>query len=152
VLYRVRVNTPPSSNDVLIDVSTTDVRCTPAESACGSANAAAGSDYTGQLQATESVRITDRFNYGGGQGPTEQGTVSDTSFPVAVPCAATADTSIGSTCAISTSANAIVPGSVQTGNRAIWQFGQVQVYDGGPNGVAGAKDATLFEDQGVFAP
>ena len=36
--------------------------------------------------------------------------------------------------------------------RAIWQFGQVQVYDGGPNGVAGAKDATLFEDQGVFAP
>ena len=71
--------------------------------------------------------------------------MSDTSFPVAVPCAATADTSIGSTCAISTSANAVVPGSVQTGSLAIWQLGQVQVYDGGAKGTAGASDAKLFE-------
>jgi hypothetical protein len=150
VLYRVQVNTPPTSNDVLIDISTTDVRCRPAENACGSANALAGPDYTGQLQATESVRITDTLN---GPGANEPATGEDISFPVGLPCAATADTSIGSTCAISTSANAVVPGSIQAdGSRAIWQLGQVQVFDGGVNGAAGASDATLFEDQGVFVP
>jgi hypothetical protein len=61
-----------------------------------------------------------------------------------VPCAATADTSIGSTCAASTSANAVMPGSVQTGSRAIWQMGPVQVFDGEASGTAGASDATLF--------
>jgi hypothetical protein len=71
---------------------------------------------------------------------------------VPVPCAATADTTVGSTCAVSTSANAVVPGSVQSGNRAIWQMGQVQVYDGGASGAAGAADATLFEDEGVYVP
>jgi hypothetical protein len=85
-------------------------------------------------------------------GGQDAGTVQDTSFPVTVPCAATAGTSIGSTCAISTSANAVLPGSVQSGNRAIWGMGQVQVYDGGAKGTAGASDAKLFEDQGVFVP
>jgi hypothetical protein len=41
---------------------------------------------------------------------------------------------------------------VFAGRRAIWQLGQVQVYDGGASGVAGASDATLFMDQGVFIP
>jgi hypothetical protein len=41
---------------------------------------------------------------------------------------------------------------VKTGKRTICQLGQVQVYDGGASGVAGASDATLFEDQGVFVP
>ncbi len=112
----------------------------------GSANDADGPDYTGQLRASAQVRLTDRLN---GLGA---GTVTDLAFPVTVPCAATADTSVGSTCGISTSANALIPGSVQTGNRAIWQMDQVKVYDGGSSGTAGASDATLFEDEGVFVP
>jgi len=37
-------------------------------------------------------------------------------------------------------------------DRAIWQMGQVQVFDGGASGTAGAADATLFEDEGVYVP
>jgi hypothetical protein len=146
VRYDVQINAPPTPNDVLIDISTADLRCQPIETACGAANAVGGADYTGQLQATETLRITDKLNGG------VQGTVQDTSFPVTVSCGATADTSIGATCAISTSANALVPGSAQSGNRAIWELGQVQIYDGGAQGIAGARDASLFEDGGVFVP
>jgi hypothetical protein len=146
VLYRVQENTSSTPNDVLIDVSTTDVRCQlPVNTTCGTANAAAGPDYTGQLQATTSVRLTDS-DYGA------SGTTQDFPFSVTVPCAASASTTIGSTCAVSTSANAVIPGSVQTGNRAIWQMAQVKVFDGGATGNAGASDARLFEDEGVFVP
>ncbi len=150
VLYSVQVNSPPTPNDVLIDVSVTDVRCAPLETMCGSVNVPGGPDYTGQLQARVSMRITDKLN---GPGTNQPGSVSDTAFPVTVPCAATADTTIGSTCAISTSANAVLPGSVTSnGARAIWELGQVKVYDGGASGVAGSTDATLFMDEGVFVP
>ena len=46
----------------------------------------------------------------------------------------------------------VVPGTVVEGKRAMWELGQVQVYDGGSAGVAGSSGATLFETQGVFVP
>jgi hypothetical protein len=151
VLYKVQENTSPTPNDVLVNVSTTDVRCKlPVNTTCGSANAVAGPDYPGQLQATSVIRLTDENNSQG--GPTGSGTTQDFPFAVTVPCAATADNSIGATCATSTSVNAVTPGSVRTGDRAIWQMGPVQVYDGGSTGFAGANGATLFEDQGLFVP
>jgi hypothetical protein len=133
---------PPTPNaDVRIQVSVTDVR-----------NKADLSDYKGELRADAGLRITDKDNSasGGTPGP---GTVSDTSFPVTVPCAATADTTIGSTCSVTTSANTLTPNAVVSGNRAIWEMGQVQVYDGGADGVASTVgDNTLFMDEGVFIP
>jgi hypothetical protein len=148
VRYDVQINSSPTPSDVPINVSTTDVRCKSAASTtCGSTNGAAGPDYSGQLRETTTLRITDR-DY----SPTDSGTTQDIPFPVAVPCSASTDTTIGSTCGISTSANSVVPGSVKSGKRAIWQLGQVEVFDGGASGVAGASDATLFEDQGVFIP
>jgi hypothetical protein len=60
--------------------------------------------------------------------------------------------SIGATCTVTTSANTVVPGSVQSGARAIWELGPVQVFDGGPDGVASTPDNLLFADQGVFVP
>jgi hypothetical protein len=68
------------------------------------------------------------------------------------PCVAPPDTTIGSECSATTTANALVPGTVQEGQRSIWQFGRVQVFDGGASGVAGSSDATLFMRQGVFVP
>ena len=62
------------------------------------------------------------------------------------------DTTIGSDCPLSTSANALVPGAITAGLRAIWQLGQAQVYDGGPDGNPVSADNTLFLDQGVFVP
>jgi hypothetical protein len=148
VRYDAQINTAPTPNDVPINVSTTDVRCRNGTStACGSANAAAGPDYSGQLQETTMLRITDR-DY----SPTDSGTTQDIPFGIAVPCSATTDPAIGSACGISTSANSVVPGSVKSGKRATWQLARVEVLDGGASGVAGASDATLFEDQGVFVP
>jgi hypothetical protein len=148
VRYDVQNAQPPTPNDVSIVVSTTDVRCQAgAGTTCGDANAAAGPDYTGQLQESTTLRITDKDYV-----PSDSGTTQDFPFPVAVPCAVTADASRGSTCAISTSANSIVPGSVKTGMRAVWQLVQVEVFDGGSSGTPGASDATLFEDQGLFTP
>jgi hypothetical protein len=107
------------------------------------------SDYTGQLQADQTLRITDRLS---GPSQDEPATVQDTNFPVTVPCVATASTTVGSTCAVTTTANSITPGAVTAGNRAIWELGPVKAFDGGADGVASTQPNTLFADQGVFVP
>ena len=71
---------------------------------------------------------------------------------VDVACSATSDSAIGATCSINTAVNALVPGAVREGDRAIWELGPVQVYDGGPDGVGATDDNTLFADQGLFIP
>ena len=96
-----------------------------------------------------SVRITDRLN---GSLQNESATGLDTEFPVTVQCTTTASPSVGGSCSLTTTFNAVVPGTVVEGKRATWQLGQVEVYDGGGTGVAGASGATLFETQGVFVP
>jgi hypothetical protein len=113
------------------------------------------SDYTGELRVTENWRITDKSNGPiGGGGGTDPGTNSDIPFPpVDVACAATTDTTAGSTCDATSSANAIVPGSIQGGTRMNSELGQVQVHDGGTDGVAATETGnTLFMDQGIFVP
>ncbi len=158
VTYTVQVNAPPTPNDLVIEGFVTDVRCKlPVNTTCGSANAAAGPDYTGQLQGTVNLlRVTDRFNDEQGTSNLNQpGTVIDIpSFPVPFPCHPTPETSTGSICGNKTSLSALFPGSGgwQSGKRAIWELGQVKVYDGGAGGVAGSSDATLFMDEGVFVP
>lgn len=70
-----------------------------------------------------------------------------------VPCAATVDTSVGASCSLSSTFNAVVPGSVVEGKRAIWQLGKVEVFDAGADEQAGTtNDNTLFEHQGIFVP
>ena len=73
-----------------------------------------------------------------------------------VPCGATpTPTTIGSTCEITTTADAVYgdPSTVKEGTRAIWQLGQVEVYDGGADGdVDTPTGNTLFATQGVFVP
>ena len=77
----------------------------------------------------------------------------DTSFAVTVPCTATGGTAnIGSTCSIDTTADAVLPGVIKESRRAIWQLGQVQVFDGGSDGVVSTNPNTLFAVQGVFVP
>jgi glucose/arabinose dehydrogenase len=107
-------------------------------------------DYTGQLQASAGLRLTDRDNPGSAGSPV--GTVQDSTFAWTVPCTTTPDTTVGSACAVTTSADAVNPGVVKEGLRAIWQLGQVQVFDGGSDGVASTAPNTLFAVQGVFVP
>jgi hypothetical protein len=105
-------------------------------------------DYTGQVQLETTLRVTDRYN-----GPSETGTGQDLPYRVTAPCAATSDTTVGSTCAVTTTADAVTgAGTVIEGRRAIWQLGQVRVNDGGPDGVVSTTPNTLFAVQGVFVP
>jgi hypothetical protein len=77
----------------------------------------------------------------------------DVYFNATVPCAATADPAIGAQCVLATTANALIPGSVGEGQRAIWEMGSVRVDDGGSDGLAATTtDNTPFLDQGIFIP
>jgi hypothetical protein len=117
---------------VRIDASLTDVR-----------NKSDLSDFTGELKGRLDLRLTDRYN--GGSAGGSQGlpaTMADTPFEFGLPCSGTGDDT-GSSCRVTTSANALLPGSVRDGDRAIWQLGAIGLYD--PSGA-------LFEKQGVFVP
>jgi hypothetical protein len=95
------------------------------------------------------MRLTDNYN---GPPYNRSATVPDVplSFPMA--CTATDAVTVGSTCAATTSANAIMPGLVRDFSRAVWQLGQVEVNDGGPDGDAETQDNTPFMVQGLFVP
>jgi hypothetical protein len=154
VRYGVVVGDPglPEDSDVTITSSLSDVRCRPAGASCGSANTAGPADYTGEVRATVGLRMTDRWNAVAAGGGTDAGTGS-VSLARSFPCAPTASTSTGSSCTLTTSANAISPGLVLDTKRAIWQTNQVQVYDGGPDGDADTTAGdTLFAVQGIFVP
>jgi hypothetical protein len=45
-----------------------------------------------------------------------------------------------------------VPGAVKEGKRSIWQLGQIQVSDGGSDGLVGTAPNTVFARQGIFVP
>jgi Tol biopolymer transport system component len=133
--------TPADEADVTAVMSITDVRTKTTMT-----------DYAGELQANAVLRITDRNNAVPPGGGTDAATVVDIPFPVNASCAATADPLVGATCSASTSMDAIVPGAVKEGKRAVWQVGQVQVYDGGADGAVTTSPNTLFARQGVFVP
>jgi hypothetical protein len=137
---------------VRIVASATDIRCQAGVAACGSANAADGPDYTGELEGTAQIRISDHFNAVAPGGGTDAATVIDIPFPVVTGCTATSSTAVGATCAISTTANAVVPGAVKDQKRGVVEIGQVQVFDGGTDGVAASDPNTLFSVQGIFIP
>jgi hypothetical protein len=105
------------------------------------------SDYTGDLTVEQIARITDKNNgYGGGTATTQ-----DLAYNFTVPCAATSDTTIGSSCDLATTADTLVPGTVREGKRGVWQLGRLAVFHGSSNG-APTPDFRLFEVQGIFVP
>jgi hypothetical protein len=108
-------------------------------------------DYTGELRATVPTRITDKDNPPSAGGAAD-GTMADNSFGFTVPCAPTSSTSLGSTCGVTTTIEAVVPGAIKEGMRANWELGRIDVFDGGPDNDADTAPNTLFATQGVFVP
>jgi Tol biopolymer transport system component len=143
---------PPDDSDVSITASMSDVRCKVGTVACGTVNSGDGPDYTGEVHVTASIRLTDRFNAVSAGGGTDPATVADFPLPVTTPCASTPSDATGSSCAITTSGNALAPGAVRDGKRAIVELSQVQVFDGGTDGVQSTSPNTLFAVQGIFIP
>ena len=141
--------------DVGVEVDATDVRCAGTNAACPSGQ---GSDYTGKLLARASVRITDKAN---GPDTDENGTMADTQLEMPVTCVGTGASTIGAHCALNTTMDALIPGVVREGARAVWGLGQVVVRDAGPNGTGygagcpttcGDGDEGTFLRQGIFVP
>ena len=115
-------------------------------------------DGPGSLELHVPIRLTDKFN---GAFNSEQATMQDFDLTMLLPCAETADATIGSTCSATTTANALIPQAfprpspdfVTEGHRAIWQLGQISVWDGGEDGyVESTDDNTVLAVQGVFVP
>jgi hypothetical protein len=133
--------TPGDQADVAVSVNITDVR----------AKTAGVPDYPGQLLARFPNRWTDRRN---GPAQTEAATLQDGVVQHAVPCATTASTTIGSTCSLSSTVEAIVgdSGIAVEGARTVWEFGQAELRDGGPDGNVFTEPNTVFAVQGVFVP
>jgi hypothetical protein len=121
--------TPTDESDVRLDLRATDVRL-----------ASDLSDFEGTLEARPVIRITDKNNT---PSPgTGAATVTDLTFAFSVPCAATADPT-GSTCQTATSANAVAPGVIAAGKRAIWQIQSLEVAD---------ETGAAYLRQGLFVP
>jgi hypothetical protein len=139
-LFRTITGNPATTADeadVSLQLSLTDVR-----------RRSDLSDYGGELKVMTRLRITDKDN--GGSNPS--GTVVDTAFTAALPCLSTSATTIGSTCSLSTTADTLVPGYVKEGRHSVWDLAQIQVDDGGADGVASTAPNTAFLREGVFVP
>ena len=71
-----------------------------------------------------------------------------------IPCSTTPN-HIGSDCNLTTTADAVYgnPSTAKEGKRAVWELGQVKVYDGGTDGdVDTPTGNSVFAVQGVFVP
>jgi hypothetical protein len=131
-------STEADEADVKIVVSLTDVRNRPSLT-----------DYVGNLTVQADVQITDNGN--SAETP-EPGTVQSFKYSAPFGCVSTVSTTIGSTCNLNTTADAIVPGTVVEGSRSVWAFGQIEIKDAGPDTIAGNGDDSTYLRQGVFVP
>jgi len=134
-----------------------DVRCKAGTAACGAANTADGPDYTGELEGNAQVRITDHISDTtpptcGANVGCKTATVNDIPFPVTTPCTANTNAGIGSSCDVVTTANAVVPNAVVANAQGNVGIAQIQVSDGGSDGVVGTPGNALFSVQGIFIP
>ena len=110
----------------------------------------ASTDYTGELQADTTLRITDANN--GGAGGADPATVSDVPLRATMRAPRRPAPTIGGDCSVSTSLDALVPGTITESDRSIWQLGEVTVFDGGSDGVVSTSPNTVLARQGIFVP
>ena len=108
-------------------------------------------NYTGELRAEVPLQITDKDNtpHPGGPGAA---TTQELTFDIDATCAVVSEPSPHSECQTTTTADALIPGSIKEGRRSIWQLGQVLVYDGGPDGDTATADNTVFAAAGAVHP
>jgi hypothetical protein len=59
---------------------------------------------------------------------------------------------IGATCAVNTTLDALNPGTVDEGARAVWELGAVALEDAGPDGDVVTPDNTVLARPGLFVP
>jgi hypothetical protein len=155
------INGNPSTTtdeaDVGINARITDVRC----AAGGTPGCAtAGDDYIGQVSVSSVVRQTDLAN---GIFEDDPGTVVDFELAFPINCVGTSSTAVGSTCALATTADTLVPNYVQERKRTLLSMHSIRVLDAGADGslvpssgtcpfTCGSGDEGVYLRQGVFTP
>jgi hypothetical protein len=140
---------PPNDNKVAFEVSIKDVRCQGVSTGCPGAL----QDYSGTLEARIPIQNTDHINGPDANGGADPATGKFT-LAFDLSCAATADPDIGSRCSRNIGyIEDLFPSGINDGKRTLWEFDQLQVWDGGAdgNGLTHEGD-TLFAVQGVFVP
>ena len=164
----------PDQEDVRITSSGKDIRCqrttVSAAAKCGPTNTSGGTDYTGTVTGQSLIRVTDHFNRVPPTGAiTQSATMTEIPFSVGGRCTST-PANIGSNCNVTTSADAVVPGSggaVKERKQSLVEIKQIQIVDGGPDGqnqqnplnpghcppscIAGSDD-TIFAVEGIQIP
>lgn len=109
------------------------------------------SDYDREVDVRVAVRTTDRDNFPA-TGNDGGGTLEDITLRFPASCVPTGDASTGASCAVDTTLDAVVPGTVREGGRAVWDLGQIQIYDGGADDQGATDPNDLFQVQGLFVP
>jgi hypothetical protein len=139
--------------DILIEIALNDVRCRPTGARCGTANASGPADYSGETRVSFTFRLTDHYNAVASGGGTDTATVQDFAIERSSACAQSGSTSIGSTCSLDTSMNAVIPGAVKDAKRSVWALDAVRIYDGGADGDGDTTaDNTVLARPGIFIP
>jgi TolB protein len=108
----------PSNGEVTVGI--TDVRCKNYFPGC---NVMLG-DYSSFVRLAMDFQITDRATAAG-----TAATIPSVSLTTNVPCTTTADTTVGSSCQLTTDINSIVPGAIVAGKRASWVLNSTTIYD-----------------------
>lgn len=154
VRVAVRTNPgPPETSQIVITARVTDVRCRAGTSTCGNANTTGGPDYTGDLEANATIRMTDHYNATSPGGGPDPATVVDIPFPVSMPCINTSDPEVGGLCDLAFAPQPLIPNETWfNGKRVVVEMTQFEVSDGGSDGVVGTTPNTVFMRQGVFIP
>jgi TolB protein len=125
----------PDDTDVRLGVAVTNVM-----------TRADGAEYAGELRVRLPVRVTD-------QESSTSATTLDFRVAWSVPCTATADPALASSCALDTTLDAVLPGAAAEGTSAVWALGKAAIDDGGPDGDADtAAGNAPFLRQGLFVP
>jgi hypothetical protein len=94
-------------------------------------------------------RLSDAYN---GPSLSDPATSEDVDFAVGVECAGTPDPAQGSSCQVSTTANALTPGEIKEGKAMVIQGFRARVNDSGPNAIPGDADDRAFAQQGIYVP
>lgn len=116
--------------------------------------AVAGGDYNPQpsgsdVLAASRLRVSD---HNVSPPHPSGGTVIDFEFGVPVMCTPTADPTTGSVCAVSTSADNVVPAVIKENLNAVVQTHRVRVNDAGPDNAPGNGDDKRLSSQGIYIP
>jgi hypothetical protein len=154
VAVRAVSGAPSDQSEIVITSRITDVRCKAGTSTCGNANTTGGADYTGELQANATIRITDHYNATSPGGGPDAATVVDIPFPINIPCVNTSDPEVGSLCDVAFAPQPLSPVNDTwfNGKRVVIEMSKFEVSDGGSDGVVSTTPNTLFLRQGIFVP